>query len=358
MKILFINFTNIYGGGEVFLKNIIETSKFSITKFLLSPFGKLTNSVKSAEIIEGYSRKNSFLGIKNFSNIIKQVRLINRIINDKKIDIVFLNGRNSYYLSPLIKKNVYKIGVWHGIGLRTEFHRKKLTQLAFDNLDKLIVVSNFQKLEIEDVFSGKYSEKITVVRSGVNDENEHFFYMPNKILNILIVARLERLKGHLDLIEAFSELITKYNNLRLTVVGEGDEMNTIQEKIKNKKLSNNVELIGFSNPSEHYKKADIFVLPSYSEAFPLVVLEAMSYSLPIVATNVGGIPEAIENGVHGYTIAPGDVKELRAKLEILINSKEKRVQMGLNARKRYTSEFTIDKMREKIYSVIEERKIE
>lgn len=354
MKILFVSFTDIYGGGEVFLKNIIETSRFNITKLLLSPFGKLTESVKSAENIQGYSRESTFVSLANFTNIIKQANLMNRIINDEKIDVVFLNGRNSYYLSPLIKKNVYKIGVWHGINLRSEFHRRMLTQFAFNNLNKLIVVSSFQKSIIEEVFNNKYSGKISVVRLGVDDESNKQSDKSNGVINILIVARLEKLKGHIDLINAFNKLSTIHNNLTLTIVGDGDEMDMIKDKVKNKGSSNNIEIVGFSNPTEYYKRADIFVLPSYSEAFPLVILEAMSHGLPIVATNVGGIPEAIENGVQGYTFNPGDVNELIDKLNILIQCRETRVQMGQNSRKRFVCEFTKDKMCEEIYRIIEE----
>ena len=80
-------------------------------------------------------------------------------------------------------------------------------------------------------------------------------------------------------------------------------------------------------------KTDVFILPSYAEGMPMAILEAMSYSIPVISTNVGGIPEVVLNNETGYIIKPGDLEELYKKTEELILNADKRVLFGENGRK-------------------------
>ena len=86
------------------------------------------------------------------------------------------------------------------------------------------------------------------------------------------------------------------------------------------------ERIGF------FQKANIFVLPTYAEAMPMSVIEAMAAGLPVISTTVGGIPELIENGVDGLLYAPGDVNALAEKISFLLDNKNIRIEIGGKAR--------------------------
>lgn len=359
-KILFVNFTEIYGGGEVFLKNIIKhkvQEKMSIEKFLLTPKSdKLENGLDGINIIYGFSRKGKFISKLNFEAIYNEVKLINRIIRENEIDCVFLNGIDSYYLSKFINKKVKKIGVWHGINMENSFLKKLLNKTSFNNLDNIVVVSNYQRDIINKKFLNKYKDKIEVVHIG-RDENlfkKEILNSKNRseTIKLLIVARLEKLKGHIDLIEAMKIVCQKHNDVKLIIAGEGEEEGLIRERIKEQKLEKYIEMVGFVNPIEYYTKSDIFILPSHSEAFPLVNLEAMASGLPIIATNVGGIPEAIEDGENGFLIEPGDIKKLAEVMCILIESNETREKFAIKSRKKFNENFTQNKMCEKIYRII------
>jgi len=91
-----------------------------------------------------------------------------------------------------------------------------------------------------------------------------------------------------------------------------------------------------------YKNADIYILPSYNEGLPMSILEAMTYCLPIISTPVGGIPEAVHDGVNGYLINPGDCKALAEKIELLATDKPLREQMGLASYKLVQEKFDIN----------------
>jgi glycosyltransferase involved in cell wall biosynthesis len=100
--------------------------------------------------------------------------------------------------------------------------------------------------------------------------------------------------------------------------------------------------------------ADIFVLASNWEGLPLSILEAMRASLPVVATRVGGVDEAVEDGVSGYLTAPKDVATLRARLQTLVSSKELQREMGLNGRARYEKDFQVEVMVKKTLAIYNE----
>jgi glycosyltransferase involved in cell wall biosynthesis len=118
----------------------------------------------------------------------------------------------------------------------------------------------------------------------------------------------------------------------------------LEETVRKTDLAN-VEFIGFSTDPKHEMSAfDIFVLPSLKEGFPYVILEAMAAGLPIVATCVGGVPEAVVEGKGGFLVEPGDAESLARKIAILVESGDLRRSMGEFNRARVREEFSIERM--------------
>jgi glycosyltransferase involved in cell wall biosynthesis len=113
-----------------------------------------------------------------------------------------------------------------------------------------------------------------------------------------------------------------------------------------------VRFLGYqTDPAPTLARAGIFVLSSRSEGFPRSVLEAMRAGLPVVATNVGGVPEAVVNGVNGLLVPPGDPGALAASLERLLDDGELRKRMGAEARRTYQNRFGFDRMAEETVEV-------
>jgi glycosyltransferase involved in cell wall biosynthesis len=150
---------------------------------------------------------------------------------------------------------------------------------------------------------------------------------------LLFVGAMGRLKGEQDLIRALQNIPDLAPSLRLIMLGNGSE--TVKPLLRAAKLDRLVEHIGpvaMDQRADFYKRADLFVLPTYAECLPISMLEAMAAGLPVISTTVGGIPDLIEDGVEGYLVAPGDVEALADRIARLIKDPTERRRMGERAR--------------------------
>jgi glycosyltransferase involved in cell wall biosynthesis len=154
-----------------------------------------------------------------------------------------------------------------------------------------------------------------------------------------------RTKGVFVLLEACYLLKQKKPNFICQFVGPWYENleNEFFQKVNDYKLSNHVQYLGPKYGSEKdqaFKNAHIFVFPTYSECFPLVTLEAMSYGLPVVSTTEGAIPEIIRNGIDGFTVEKNNPTKLANCLEKLLENEEIYKNMSASARERYQQNYT------------------
>lgn len=149
----------------------------------------------------------------------------------------------------------------------------------------------------------------------------------------LTVGRLVKVKN-IDLqIEAMSQIIKKYPATTLLIVGNGPERNNLEEKIKRSGLSEKIKLLDWQDDlTGFYSQADIFLLTSNYEGWGLVVIEAASFSLPIIMTDVGCAGQVIKNGEGGLVVTVGDKKALEEAMVKLIEDKELRKCLGQGAR--------------------------
>lgn len=197
---------------------------------------------------------------------------------------------------------------------------------------------------IPDQFS---TDKIQVPLQKTNNAAKKKEYNSKKNIQILFLSNLIKSKGIFNLLEAF-ELLKK-RSIKFEAVfigGEGDvTASQFNEQIRQKGLNQLVYYQGKKYREEKrifFLKADIFAFPTYSECFPLVLLEAMSYFLPVVTTNEGGIPDIVEDGVTGILLTENNVEALAHNLEKLIQDAGLRQQMGAAGRKKYEQEFTLE----------------
>jgi len=364
-KILIVNFTDCYGGGEVYLelliKGLASSGEFDITT--VSPdIKRFVDNIKDdSKLVYGVNRSGKFISLRNLSNYLKQAILINKFIKVNNIDIIFLNGKESFYLAPLLTAKVKKIAVNHVVGISGSgiFLKKLLTAKSLDKVDKLIFVSQKAKLNFEEMFAQKYCNKITVIKNGINGhtiekKSNSSFRSESNTVNLMIIGRLQNIKGHKELIDVFYELLKKYKNIKLIIAGEGEEKERIQHQVERFNISDKVDLKGYIPVEDVICESDIVILPSYTESFPLVLLEAMAAGKAIISTLVGGVPEIIEDGKNGFLIEPINKKQLYDKLEILIIDKELREKMGQNGYALYKEKYTAEIFVKKTISVIDD----
>lgn len=159
-----------------------------------------------------------------------------------------------------------------------------------------------------------------------------------------VVANLSPIKGYEDLIAALGLLAPKVEGLRCICVGGSDPAyrGTLERLVESHGLGRCVVFVGYQQVVlPFYEAMDVLVLPSRSEAFPLVLLEAMALAKPVVATDVGGIPEAVVNGVTGLLVPPGQPSRLADAILCLIEDRSTRLRMGMAGYARVRQHFTI-----------------
>lgn len=188
-------------------------------------------------------------------------------------------------------------------------------------------------------------EKITVVPNGVDTEKfkprnkgilRKRLNLPKGKRIILFVGWLIPRKGCEYLIKSISEIIKTDRNIKLLIIGEGLLEQKLKVLAEDLGLKDYIDFKGTISPDRipfWMNASDIFVLPSLSEGKPNVVGEAMACGLPVIATNVNGTPDFIEDGKDGFLIPPKDVDALTDKLKLLLDTPSLRTKLGKKARK-------------------------
>ena len=206
------------------------------------------------------------------------------------------------------------------------------------------------------------AERLCVIRNGV--DAAHPARSREAVRNALglgaeftaiIVARIDHLKGHETLLRAWAGVLRTNPSLKLLIVGDGSERQAMEQLAADLDITppctpisggkGGVRFLGFrSDVSDLLAAADLFILPSLSEGLPLSILEAMSHGLPIVATDVGGIPELITEENEGLLVRPKDAAGLAGAIARMAASAQLRETLGRNARRRVVAEFSFETM--------------
>lgn len=162
---------------------------------------------------------------------------------------------------------------------------------------------------------------------------------------ILALGRLSKEKGHSDLIQAAAVLqrLDAVPDFRVVLVGDGPERESLMRLARRLGVHEKLTITGFQKDVDpYYSMAKLLCLPSHSEGFPNVMLEAMASGLPIVAASVGGVPEALEDGVTGLIIPPRNPKALANAILRLLIDPGLRMRLGAAARKMAEANYTLD----------------
>jgi L-malate glycosyltransferase len=171
---------------------------------------------------------------------------------------------------------------------------------------------------------------------------------------ITTVGNIRRVKGHDIFIRSAAEVLSQFPDATFSIAGEvlePDYFAELQAIVAELNLSDRLHFAGgITNLREHFAAADIFVLPSRSEGFSNAIVEAMAASLPVVATDVGGNAEAVQDGVSGIIVPSEDVAALSAAILQLLSDPSKAKEMGLEGKRLASERFTTDAMMKQITS--------
>lgn len=232
------------------------------------------------------------------------------------------------------RKNIFlNLGKFLGKKIILHFHAfspqstiygkdQTLYKRMFNNADAIIALSNSWKNQIEDILEDK--KKITVIHNSCPQIPIGNMY--SKSYSILFAGTLNDRKGYTDLIKAFAEIAHKYKEWNIVFAGNGD-IKKAKSLADSLKIEKQVKFLGWiidEAKDKVFKEASIFCLPSYAEGFPMAVLDAFAYGLPVITTPVGGLPDILVNGENALMFEPGNINELANKLEELIKNESLR----------------------------------
>jgi glycosyltransferase involved in cell wall biosynthesis len=190
--------------------------------------------------------------------------------------------------------------------------------------------------------------KLWVIHNGIDPE--HFAPPASRRngsgpLNVLYIGRMVPVKGQALLIDAVEQLHRSGMNLEATLLGEGVRREALTRLVRERRLDDVIRLPGVVGQEEirdYYRQADIFVLPSFAEGIPGVLMEAMAMGLPVVTTRIAGIPELVEDGYSGFVVPPGRVDALVDAVQRLAADPELRREMGERGRAKVIAEYSIE----------------
>ncbi len=234
--------------------------------------------------------------------------------------------------------------------------------------NKIIAVSDFTKRELLQYYKVK-EDKIRVIHNGVDVDKfkpatdklkakaELGFSPEDKA--ILSVGRLYARKGLFTLIESMSLVVRKFKTAKFIIAGKGlsDEMKKLVSYAAKLGVKDNIIFTGYFPDKKLprlYQAADIFAFSTFYENLPFAVLEALSTALPVVTTNVGGIPEMIEDGKNGFLVEPFNSMELADRILYYLEHPAAASEMALLARKTIECQFDWRLIVKKVVKVYDE----
>ncbi len=288
---------------------------------------------------------------------------LRKLIKKENFDIIHTHGSRGGSIGRLASWGLKKYVVYTEHTRTSDFKLKNplldkihIIGLRFlDYLtDKTIAPSDAVKRWLVNSFVTE-PNKVETILNGIDlskfninideEEKRKQLDVNNKKFLICTIASLSPHKGIKDLIIAFDKIRKKIPNIDLLIVGSGPQKKELEEKARKLKILKNIKFLGTRDDiPEILKIVDLFVLPSYSEPFGLVILEAMASRKPVVGTSVGGIKDIIKDGETGFIVPPGNSQKLADAIIKTIKDPQKAKIMGESGRKRLEKYFTSEIM--------------
>lgn len=227
-------------------------------------------------------------------------------------------------------------------------YKEKVEKILFKGVDKFGFVADLPR----KVFCAEYDwddSKTFFVYNGIESRSYSKMSIPDKV-KLICVGTLNSRKNQMGILNAVGYLKEEeQQQLEVVLVGGGEARNNLEEKAKS--LFCNVEFTGTTREVDKYlKQANVFCLFSKAEGLPISIVEAMRAGLPIIGSNVAGIPEQIINGESGYVVELNE-NDLSEKLSHIVKHKKQLPQMGEASYRLFERQFTIEAMVEKYAKV-------
>lgn len=284
----------------------------------------------------------------------KSIREITSVLERTQARVLLCHGYKSNILGrPAARRlGIPAIAVtrgWTGESWRVRLY-EKADRFHLRYMDHVVAVSEAQAEKVRK--TGVRPERVSVIHNAIDPDRfvdpdpryrtklEKFFRTPRSHF-IGTAGRLSPEKGFDVFLGAAARVLEARPDAGFVLFGHGAMKQLLQQQIAMAGLGGAVVLAGFRNDLDRFiPQLDLFVLPSYTEGLPNVVLEACVAGVPVVATEVGGTPEVIEDGVSGFLVPPGDPDALANRMLEALECEERMKEVGFNGRQRVLEQFT------------------
>lgn len=364
MKIMMIRSDIKLAGPGILIKYYSEKLLEKGHKIIIcSGGGGLNNSIVN-ENIKYYQIEELLINKRGVINNIKAIYKIWKILKKEKIEVIHCHNAYvailSYISSRFLNNSIKVFNMVHGI--EKEWINRFLPM-------KIIAVSNYVKERL--INAGVKKEKIIVLENGVidlkkYDINKNYKDIRREIgvkkdeILIGVVGIITGKKGHIEAIKTFEKLLgyKDINKIKLCLVGDGPYQVEYEDYCKKNNLESNILFLGRRNDIPDIMNGiDILLHLSNSETFGMVIVEAMAMGKLIVASNLGGIPEIIENNKNGFLVDKDDFYKNAELIKKIIEDKELLKKVKENNLEKVKEKYLLDKTIEKLLKIYENSSI-
>ncbi len=383
MKLLIILPSENRGGAEEYALTIANaiTQKKGWDVYAAFPHTEGTTSLISDFTARGISyhplniASAEQTGFKVFKEYLPHFLRTIRLLIDLKPDVIHIVlpwpylGEASILACGLLK--IPTLVVFQLIPRRFNFQQLRLKSYgwAAARNQQWIAVSENNRKFVCDSFNFP-QDRVLCIYNGTDINSEFINYTPDKIAKLrsqvrqeiglsettkilLTVGRLSIQKGHQDLVKIIPKIEQEFPDIKFVWIGEGELRESLLEQVKDYGIEEKILFLGYrSDVPRWLKAADLFIFPTHFEGQPFALSEAMAHGLPVISSDASGIPEMIENKVHGLLYPTGNSIELLEAIRWAIRHSQEMQEMAKNAMLR-VKDFSKDKMVRETLNVME-----
>ena len=364
-KIILIRNTvpEFYGGGETFQLTISRMlSKNNFTPVVFTSSQKLFESTQDQKII---AQKSPFLRQQNWSglrNFLLPIYLLwqkylsfwyRKQFKKYQPAAIMVQSRDDLIAATLTAKKMcipvfwldhmdFRSWVLQNVDQKYKnYIGKKILRIA-KNVEKIIFISDYERNYFEDLISRtefKKLKNLITIKNGAIDRYVEFEVIKPSPHSLIYLGRLEEYKGIRELIAGFSQVAEKFPEAKLHIYGTGPLSDFCQ-----KHSNSQIIYHGFTDePLKKIAESEIFILPSYIEGLSLSLIDATMLGKAIIATNIDGNPEVVEDQKNGLLIPAKDIDALAEAIEKLLSNPKLVKEFSYQSRLKYLQEFDYEK---------------
>lgn len=372
-KILFLITKSNWGGAQRYV--------FDLATHLPADYEPVValggNGALSEKLTEAHIRVITLPSLERDVSLLKElksIRELSRILREERPDIFHVNSSKAGAIGTLLGRlHRVPLIVFTAHGWAFNEERSWWQRLIIKSIHWLTVLFSHRTIAVSDAIKKQLTwpgaqKRMTVIHPGrapiafeerMNARQTLLVQFPNHQdvqgdIWVGTIGELHPIKQHERTIAAMATLIKTHDRLRYFIIGGGNSQTTLETLIKKHQLEQHVFLVGAITEAGRFLQAfDMFVLPSRSEAFGYVLVEAGQAKLPVIAANVGGVPEIITNNTSGLLIDPTP-DAIAVAVDTLLDSPTLRGRFGEVLHQMVTEKFSLDAMVDKTVSLYSE----